>query len=359
MLNILSDIHWTGKVERIAFTIFGREVAWYGIIVTFAMFVGLLLAFLRGRKANFKIDDWLEIFLLAIPLGVLFGRLGYVMVRPDEFFNIAPFTWNDFVRIFAVWDGGITILTGLIGGVLGAVIWCLIRRANLLTVADYAMPTILASQAIGRWGNFFNQEIYGAEVTNEAFQFFPFSVFIENKNGFYQACFFYEMMLNFFMLIVILLLLRHIKLKGSGLLAYVSAYSLIRFIMEFFRDDGEVIEATNFVQIIMGIVAVLSIGTLIFLCIWQTKKGVQVWYPRGVPDEEKFKLVKKAPFRTKKEKAQIKAQNKPQPPIKTQENPYQANASIPSSKIVNNNNIGSQLRAPRNRSKKKKRETHF
>ncbi|MDR0697538.1 MAG: prolipoprotein diacylglyceryl transferase [Christensenellaceae bacterium] len=352
MLSFLSDIHWTGKVERVAFTLFGHEVAWYGIIVTFAMFVGLFLAILRSRKANFKADDWLEIFLFAIPIAVLFGRLGYVMVRPDEYFNISPFTLSDFVRIFAVWEGGITILTGIIGGVIGGAIWCLIRKANLLTVADYAMPTILAGQALGRWANFFNQEIYGAAVTNEAFQFFPFSVYITKNNGFYQACFFYEMILNLIMLVVILLVLRHIRLKGSGLLAYISAYSLVRFIMEFFRDDGAVIETTNFVQFIMGVVTVLSVATLIFLCIRQTKKGVQVWYPKGVPDALKFKFERKTPVkRSKKED--------PTPPEQQIPTEYSFKTTKPQNPSNNTQAkpivAETMLKRPRNKSKKKRR----
>ncbi|MDR2266721.1 MAG: prolipoprotein diacylglyceryl transferase [Christensenellaceae bacterium] len=286
-----ADMHWTGKIERVAFTIFGREVAWYGIIITLSMFVGLFLATWRSKKAGFKFDDMLELFLFVIPLGVLFARIGYVMVRP-EYFTPRPFTWDDFVHIFAIWEGGITITTGVIGGVVGIIIWCLIRKANLLTVLDNTMPTVLGAQAIGRWANFFNQEIYGAAVENPNLQFFPFSVYISNRGGFYQASFFYESMMNLVMLIIVLQVLKRVRLKGSGMLSYFIAYGTVRFIMEFLRDDGSIYDKVEFTQITVGVVALVGIIVFVLLALIETKKGNRVWYPRGVPDDLVIQLTK-------------------------------------------------------------------
>ena len=107
-------MHWTGKIEPIAFTIFGRDVAWYGIIVTFSMIVGLLGAIQLAKKIKLNSDDILEMFLFAIPFAVLFARLGFVFAHASDFF-VKGFDFNDFIQIFAIWDGGLTILTGVPG----------------------------------------------------------------------------------------------------------------------------------------------------------------------------------------------------------------------------------------------------
>ncbi len=189
-------MHWTGKVQPIAFVLFGREVAWYGIIITTAMVVGLLVAVLLTKKIKLTSDDLLEMFLIAIPMAIIFARLGYVIVRPYEYFIIPNFNINDFINIFAIWDGGLTIISGAPGGILGGYLWCRWRKADFLRIADIAVCVLLLSQAIGRWGNFFNQEIYGAPITNEAWQWFPAAVYIAREGGFFQATFFYEMILN-------------------------------------------------------------------------------------------------------------------------------------------------------------------
>lgn len=289
MLNLLSaasgDMHWTGKVGRIAFSIGSAEIAWYGIIVTSAMLLGLFLAYLRGKKVGFQGDDWLEIFLFAIPIGVLFARLGYVMVRPEIFMIDGLTGWEKFVKMIAVWDGGLTITTGVPGGILGAFLWAKWRKADFVVLVDTALPVVLASQALGRWGNFFNQEIYGAAVTNPSWQFFPYSVYIADKGGFYQATFFYEMLLNIMALVIILVLLKRIRLKGSGTLAYIIAYGLIRFVMEFIRDDGDIYDKVNFLQIILAIVVAAAVVLLVLLIRRQKKKGNRIWYKNGVPKE--------------------------------------------------------------------------
>lgn len=281
--------HWTGDVDPVAFSIGGKDIAWYGIIITLAMLTGLVVAVLRGKKHNLVVDDFIEIFLLAIPLAIIGARIGYVMVRPEYF--PSPFTWDDFVEVIAVWDGGLTIMTGVPFGILGGAIWCKIRKVNLLDLADIVIPVVLLSQGLGRWGNFMNQEIFGAEITNPAWQWFPAAVYITRLGGFYQALFFYEMVMDIAFFAAMMIIQRHLKLRGSGLLMYAFSYGLIRFVMEFFRDDGEIYAVFNYTQLICALVFLASAATLITLIVLKVKKGEKIWYGKGgIPDEAQLKL---------------------------------------------------------------------
>lgn len=275
-------MHWTGKVESVAFNLFGREVAWYGIIITSAMLLALAIAIQLNKKIKLKSEDLLEMFLFAIPLAILFARLGYVFSHASDFF-VKNFGFDDFIEIFAVWDGGLTIMTGVPGGVLGGFIWARWRKVDFLRLADVTICVVLLAQAIGRWGNFFNQEIYGAPITNPNWQFFPAAVFIANKGGFYQATFFYESMMNLVGFFAMYMLSKRIYLKGNGPLLYVMFYGTIRFIMEFMRDDGDIYDKVPYTQIICAVVVVAAAVTFITLIVLKRKKGERVWYGRGIP----------------------------------------------------------------------------
>lgn len=281
---MLENIHWTGRVESVAFSIGNKDIAWYGIIITCAMLFGLFLAIKLGKKIKLKSDDMLEVFLIAIPVAVLCARLGYVIFRPSIYFP-SDFGWKDFVEIFAVWDGGLTIMTGAVGGVLGALIWCKWRKADFVTLIDTVIYVVLICQAIGRWGNFCNQEIYGAEIINPDNQWFPLAVYIARRGGWYQATFFYEFVLNIIGFVIIMMVQKRLDIRGKGFMLYGGAYGLIRFIMEFMRDDGDVYDVVNFNQIICGVVFVVCMGLLAYFIIMKKKKDERVWYGKGIPQK--------------------------------------------------------------------------
>ncbi|MFI3228552.1 MAG: prolipoprotein diacylglyceryl transferase [Bacillota bacterium] len=286
MNAMLADATWTGNVQSVAFTVFGKDVAWYGIIITSAMLVGLFGAYIRCKKIGLTMDDLLEIFMIAIPLAVVCARLGYVFARPAQYLLVENFGWDDFVNIFAVWDGGLTIMTGVPGGILGGYIWCRWRKVDFLAGLDMIAPVVLLSQAIGRWGNFCNQEIYGAVITNANMQWFPMAVYIARDGAFHQALFFYEMVLNVLFFITIIVLSKRIKLKGFGILSYTGSYAFIRFVMEFFRDDGNIYDVINYTQLCCFIAAIACLAGIFILIYRSKKKGIRVWYKDKVPANE-------------------------------------------------------------------------
>lgn len=279
-------MHWTGKIDPIAFTVFGREVAWYGIIITASMLLGLVLAIVWTKKLKLVSDDLLEMFLIAIPLAVVGARLGYVLLHADTYFVLNhKFGWSDFVNIIAVWDGGLTITVGAPAGILGGLIWAKKNKIDFLAVADTVVCVILLCQAIGRWGNFFNQELYGGKIIDPSLQFFPYGVYIARAGAWHQATFFYESVANLLGFIILYLLSRRLKVRGSGIVLYAIAYATIRSVMESLRG-GTVVNSQHFYGMIVAIViAVLSFGLLIFMIVAQKKKYGRVWFGRGIPPE--------------------------------------------------------------------------
>ncbi len=278
-------MHWTGKVESVAFTIFNKPVAWYGIILTCAMLIGLLVAVKLAKRMDVKADDLLELFIIAIPLAVIGARLGFVLAHFKDFFLVEHFGWDNFVDIIAIWTGGLTIMTGAPFGILGGFIWCKWRKVDFLKLADTVICVMLLSQGLGRWGNFFNQELYGLPVVNEGAQFFPYAVYIADRGGWYQATFFYEFIADLMGFAIMLYLSKHLYCKGTGVLQYGFFYCTIRFIMEFFRDSTDILGIANTNQIVCGIVAGACLIAIIVLIVLKVKRGEKVWYRHGIPPQ--------------------------------------------------------------------------
>ena len=279
-------MHWTGEVPSIAFTVFGKSVAWYGIIITCAMVIGLLVGIRLAKRTGIKSDDALELFLIAIPLAVIGARLGFVFAHFKHFFLVENFGWQNFVDIIAVWDGGLTILTGAPMGILGGFIWCKWRKVNFLKLADSVVFVILLSQGLGRWGNFMNQELYGVQVvTDPNMQWFPLSVFIQADMSWHPAAFFYEMILDILFFFVLFYISRHLYLTGSGVLQYLCAYCLIRFVMEFFRTSTDMFGIPHTAQIACAVGAILCLGAIVFMAVRKIKRKEKIWYKDGIPPE--------------------------------------------------------------------------
>lgn len=171
---------------REAFRIGSLSVEWYGLIIVIGMIVGLAYACWQSKKVGLTPDDIIELFLWLIPLAIVFARLLYVLPRFDEYFgNNGLQGWEKFVNIIAIWKGGITIIGGLLGGLIGAVFFSLRhkKQTNFLNVVDLVVVPVFLGQIIGRWGNFVNQEAFGLPITNKALQFFPFGVYITDPSG--------------------------------------------------------------------------------------------------------------------------------------------------------------------------------
>jgi len=176
--------------------------------------------------------------------------------------------FQDPVKILQIWKGGLGIPGGLLSGALTLWLYTKIKKQSFPLWADIIMPAVLLGQAIGRWGNFVNQELYGLPTN------VPWSIYIspENRTGEYldysnfHPLFLYESILNILGCILLLWITRKYKhnlIPGDITFGYFVIYPSIRFILEFIRVDSSKIGAINANQTLMAIVALLSVIALI------------------------------------------------------------------------------------------------
>lgn len=264
--------------NKVAFEIGSLTVEWYGLIITCAMLFCLIVGMFEIKRIGLTKDDTLELFLWIIPLAVLFSRLFYIIPRYDEYF---PWdSWDAFVNAWAIWEGGITIIGGIAGGFLGGLFFWLRnkRKAKFGQLADFVIPLLLFAQAVGRWGNFINQEAFGVAITNPKWQWFPFAVFIDSAPGFpdgwYAATFFYEMIANLIGASIAFAIWRKNK-KYPGILIffYFAWYFLVRALLEFIRLDA--VPVTQILCFILFPLAII-LGTLYILYINKKNKDKSI-----------------------------------------------------------------------------------
>ena len=158
-------------VDNVAFTInlFGmqRDIYWYGIIIATGMLLGIWVATYNARRRGYKSEMILDIALVAVIMAVIGARVHYVLFS-WEYYKDGPF-----VEVFKIWHGGLAIYGGLIGGLLGVFIYSRFAKKRFLSLADILIPSLILGQAIGRWGNFVNQEAYGWAIKNSGMDFLP------------------------------------------------------------------------------------------------------------------------------------------------------------------------------------------
>lgn len=144
------------QVDRVAFTIFGFDIFWYGILVTLGIAIGAIWAAREISRRNQNVDELYNGLIVVVFAGYLFARLTYVVLD-----IIGGAQYGSIVDVFNIRAGGVNILGGFIGAALAGWLYVRWRRLKFWHYADVAGPALLIAQAIGRWGNFINQELYG------------------------------------------------------------------------------------------------------------------------------------------------------------------------------------------------------
>ncbi len=228
------------QVNKIAFTLFGRTVAWYGIIVTLAIISVCAVVFIKAKKAGISTDDILDYFIFSIVFGVIGARLYYVLFHGIGNFTVTEGSfWEKLTgtlyNIVAVWEGGLAIYGGVIAAAITVVVVSRIKHISFLKILDMAGHAALLGQAIGRWGNFMNAEAHGVET----------DIFcrmgIKNAFGithYYHPTFLYESLWNILGFALIFRLLKHKKYDGQAFLWYVTWYGFGRMLIEGLRTDS-------------------------------------------------------------------------------------------------------------------------
>lgn len=247
-------------LNPVAFQLGSINVMWYGVIMAVAIFVGLWLA---GREAVYlglDNDYVIDLAIWMVPLGYLGARLYYVL------FNLNYYLQNP-GDILAVWEGGLAIYGGLIAGGLTLIWFSNRRQVPVWLTLDLIAPSVLLAQAIGRWGNFMNQEAHGSEVTRSFLEKLMLPNFIIEQmrieDIYYHPTFLYESLWNLAGVIILLILRRRQGLlkRGEVALLYVAWYSFGRFFIEGLRTDslylwGSSIRVSQALSLLLFIIAV-------------------------------------------------------------------------------------------------------
>lgn len=246
------------NVGRIAFTIKGYDIYYYGLIICAAILIAVLVATMYSKKKGYGSDMPLNIALVVVPTGILGARLFSVLF--DNSLN-----WSDF---FNFRTGGLSIIGAIICGSLGLLLYCLIKRdKDIFKYFDVLAVVLILAQAIGRWGNYFNQEVYGHIISSESwFANFPFTVEVDGQH--YMALFFYEFcfdLAGFFVLSNV-----YFGSVGNGYTTslYLVYYGLVRTILEPLREPQYILmwnglqisRLVSFAMIIVGIILYIAIS---------------------------------------------------------------------------------------------------
>lgn len=218
------------------FGIAGLDITWYGILIATAIVVGVWVAIRQARAKGYSAELIFDFMILALPLAIIGARLYYVAFEWDYYSQHLS-------EIIAVWNGGIAIYGAIIGGILAGVILAVWRKFPFGRLMDFTMPGLAVGQAIGRWGNFVNQEAFGNTITNPALQWFPYAVYIEKKwtgtawvtDSWVQATFFYESMWDLGVFVLLLWYARRARHDGEVMALYLIAYGIGRLWIEGLR----------------------------------------------------------------------------------------------------------------------------
>ena len=219
--------------NRVAFFLFGFPIYWYGLCVAAAFIVGSVLALMRQTKSGLPENTVIDFLIVVIPSALVCARIYYVI------FNWSLYSGN-WVEIFNFRHGGLAVYGGIAGGVIAGVLYARHKKISFGQLADVLAPSVVLGQAIGRWGNFFNQEAYGGIVTNEALHFFPVAVFIQAEAQWHYAAFFYESLWCVF-IFVLLLVAEKKKMfikRGDAFIWYIVLYAVEPAVVEQIRMDS-------------------------------------------------------------------------------------------------------------------------
>ena len=238
----------------VAITLGPLEIRWYAVFILLGLMLGVYLAVKEAPRKKILQDDILDFILIAFPLSIIGARIYYV-----------AFSWSDYkdniLSVFAIWNGGIAIYGGLITGAIILYFFTQYRFIKTLDFLDVVVPSVMLAQAIGRWGNFFNQEAYGKAV--DSLNYLP--GFIRDQmyiDGAYrQPTFLFESLWNLLGFVVICILRRRPKLLKQGEITafYLIWYGCGRLLIEGLRTDSLMFLGIRVSQWLSGILILVGI----------------------------------------------------------------------------------------------------
>mgnify|MGYP001168588024 CR=1 FL=1 len=233
------------------FTVFGRAIYWYAVIVTLGFVLAALYVYYRRADFSLTQDNVLDLFIVILPSALIGARLYYVLFNPDEFFG--PGKW---LNIFRVREGGLAVYGGIILSAITVFIYTRKKKLRIGRVLDVCALGVLIGQCIGRWGNFINREAYGYETTVP----WRMGLTYGSTTIYVHPTFLYESLWNAAGFVFLhFFSKKHRKYNGQIALMYIAWYGLGRFFIEGLRTDSLYITGTNIrVSQLLAIVSFLG-----------------------------------------------------------------------------------------------------
>ncbi len=238
-------------LDPIAFELGPITVHWYGIILGLAALAALLIAIQEGKRFGIIPDFFLDLMLYGVPSSLIVARLYYVLFKWD-YYSEHP------GEIVQIWNGGIAIYGALIGALICGYFYIRAKGYSFWRIVDVCAPSLLIGQAIGRWGNYVNQEAYGGDVEEsflrDTLHLPSFIVDQMNVQGVYHhPTFLYESLWSFVGLIILFIIRRRSFLRAGELFfGYFIWYSIGRFFIEPLRTDSLAFQGPDWLASLMN-----------------------------------------------------------------------------------------------------------
>ncbi len=218
------------------------SLPWYSVLIVTGIVIAFFLGVREEKRLSFPKDTMVDVTLCAVPFGIIGARLYYV-----------AFSWEQFkdnlLSILYIWQGGIAIYGSVIGGLLAVMVYAQRKKLRLSSLLDMVVPGLALAQAIGRWGNYFNQEAFGPLISSPALQFFPFGVLV--GGDWHMATFFYESMWNLCVFLLLWLCVRKRQKQSGDVFAwYLLLYGAGRYWIEGLRTDSLMLGGVRFSQLL-------------------------------------------------------------------------------------------------------------
>ena len=250
-------------MNRTILSIGNFHIYCYSVLIATGIIIGLYLLMKEASKQNISKDTIIDIAFYTIIWGIVGARIYYVI------FNIKPYLSNP-ISILYVWEGGLAIYGAIIAGFITLLYQTKKKNIAIGKLTDMIVPSLILAQAIGRWGNFFNQEAHGGIVTLEFLKKIHIPNFIIKgmyiNGNYYHPTFFYESLwclLGFILLVIIRRLLKNSK-DGTLTFIYLIWYGIGRFFIEGLRTDSLYLGIFRISQIVSIVIIIIGIIGLIY-----------------------------------------------------------------------------------------------
>lgn len=266
----------TVNIDQVAFSIFGIEVYWYGVLISLGMVLCVVLGMLHSKKNKFSSDLVFDVILVSLPCAIVGARLYYVLSEWEMYSG-------DLIKIFDTRSGGLAVYGGILGAFIGTLIMCKIRKIPFSAVVDFCVVYIPLGQAIGRWGNFFNQECFGttttlpwgmksSEVESYLRLYFPD---LDSTMAVHPT-FFYEFLATITIFFILLYVRKYSKHAFESMAVYMILYGVARFFIEGLRTDSLYIGDTG-IRTSQLFSAVIVVSGVIYLVVAYKKNIKRVY----------------------------------------------------------------------------------